>query len=114
MTQHNRRTFLNSTFIAASGVGMTAGMASSAQPSLAQPSVDQKTVAQRSERIPKAKKEWPIWDETEETALVNVLNSGTWGRTSGGPRCAEFEVAFAKRHQAKYCVLTSSGTTALL
>ncbi len=119
MTQHNRRSFLNSTFIAASGVGMTAGMASSAPPTVApptvaQPTADQKTVDRQTKRIPKAKKEWPIWDETEESALVNVLNSGTWGRTSGGPRCAEFEAAFAKRQQAKYCVLTSSGTTALL
>jgi dTDP-4-amino-4,6-dideoxygalactose transaminase len=114
MTQHNRRNFLNSTFIAASGFGLTAGMVSSAQPNLAQPAVDQKTADQQTKRIPKAKREWPIWDETEETALINVLNSGTWGRTGGGPRCAEFEAAFAKRHQAKYCVLTSSGTTALL
>jgi len=65
-------------------------------------------------RLPKAVTDWPVWDETEETALLNVLNSGTWGRTGGGPRCAEFEAAFAKRLQAKYCVATSSGTTALL
>ncbi len=56
--------------------------------------------------------EWPVWDETEENALLDVLNSGTWGRTGGGPKCAAFEAAFAKRMQAKHCVLTASGTTA--
>jgi dTDP-4-amino-4,6-dideoxygalactose transaminase len=58
--------------------------------------------------------EWPIFDGREEKALIDVLNSGKWGRTSGGPRLAEFETAFSERMRARYCVATSSGTTALL
>jgi perosamine synthetase len=57
---------------------------------------------------------WPVWDATEESALRDVLNSGRWSRTSGGPRLAAFEAAFAARQKAKYCIATSSGTTALL
>jgi perosamine synthetase len=59
--------------------------------------------------------DWPIVDAREEKALMDVLHSGKWGRTGGGPlRVTEFEAAFAERMRAKYCVATSSGTTALL
>ena len=66
--------------------------------------------------VPPAKPvmEWPIWDSREEKALLDVLNSGKWGRTSGGDRLAEFEAVFAERMRARHCVATSSGTTALL
>ena len=58
---------------------------------------------------------WPIVDSREEKALLEVLHSGHWGRSgAGGARVKEFEALFAKRLQAKYCVATSSGTTALL
>lgn len=101
-----RRNFIRSTVAVSAGACIA-----KASPVVAQPvTVVEKTL----ERVPKAVTEWPVWDETEETALINVLNSGTWGRTSGGPRCAEFEAAFSKRLQAKYCVATASGTTALL
>ena len=62
----------------------------------------------------KAAAEWPIWDSREETALLDVLNSGKWGRTSGARRLKEFEAAFAERMRARHCIATSSGTTALL
>ncbi len=56
---------------------------------------------------------WPKWDAREEQALLDVLRSGKWGR-GGGTKVAEFERVFAARMRAKYCVATSSGTTALL
>lgn len=62
----------------------------------------------------KAKVDWPMWDESEAEALLEVLNSGKWGRTSGGKKLREFEAAFAAAMQAKHCLATSSGTTALL
>ena len=106
-TSQSRRAFINITVAVGAGVCIGKSTATAAQPTAI-------FVEKSADRIPKAVTEWPVWDETEETALVNVLNSGTWGRTSGGPRCAEFEAAFSKRLQAKYCVATSSGTTALL
>lgn len=57
---------------------------------------------------------WPQWDGTDENALLEVLHSGKWGRTVGGNRVKAFEAAFARRMQARFCVATSSGTTALL
>ncbi|MEQ1825269.1 MAG: DegT/DnrJ/EryC1/StrS family aminotransferase [Pirellula sp.] len=58
--------------------------------------------------------EWPVWDSKEQDGLLDVLNSGTWGRTSGGRKVPEFEAAFGERMKAKYCLATSSGTSALL
>ena len=57
---------------------------------------------------------WPRWDKREEDALLKVLHSGKWGRTSGGTTLKEFETAFAEKMGAKFCLATSSGTTALL
>ena len=58
--------------------------------------------------------DWPLVDAGDEKALLDVLRSGKWGRTSGGARNREFETLFAQRMEAKHCVATSSGTTALL
>ncbi len=58
--------------------------------------------------------EWPIWDDSEASGLLEVLNTGKWGRTSNGPWIKRFEAAFAETMQAKYCLATASGTTALL
>ncbi len=62
----------------------------------------------------KAKVEWPLWDDEEANQLLEVLNSGHWGRTSGGKYAKRFESAYAARMKAKFCIATSSGTTALL
>lgn len=56
---------------------------------------------------------WPIWDSTDVDGLVAVLNSGTWGRLSG-KRVAEFEQRWRETMQARFCIATSSGTTALM
>lgn len=56
---------------------------------------------------------WPKWDNREEQALLSVLRSGKWGR-GNGTKVAELERVYAERMKAKYCVATSSGTTALL
>ena len=56
---------------------------------------------------------WPQWDSTDADGLVAVLNSGKWGRLNG-TRVAEFEQCWRETMQARYCIATSSGTTALL
>ena len=60
--------------------------------------------------------EWPVWAANDEQALLDVLRSGKWGRTSAGNtgRVHEFEKVFAERMKAKFCIATSSGTTALM
>ena len=52
----------------------------------------------------------PETGEEEWLALREPLESG-W--LTQGPKVAQFEAAFAERHQAKHAVATTSGTTAL-
>ena len=102
-TSFSRRNFIRSTTIASAGACLGSQVASAAP-------VDKTAVALAE----KAKVDWPIWDSTEEAALLDVLNSGTWGRTTGGRRMVPFETEFAERMKARFCIATSSGTTALL
>ncbi len=94
------------------GTAATAGLAAG----LARPAAAAET-APAAPAAPRAAagSEWPLFDTGDEQALLGVLRSGKWGRTSGGgARNREFEAVFARRMQAKHCVATSSGTTALL
>ncbi len=56
---------------------------------------------------------WPVWDDSDAGGLLDVLNSGRWGR-GAGKRVAEFEERWRETMQAQHCVATSSGTTALM
>ncbi len=102
-TPFSRRNFIRSTTIASAGACLASRVANGAP-------ADKTSVA----LVEKAKVEWPVWDSTEEAAMLDVLNSGTWGRTGGGRRMVPFETAFAEKMQARFCIATSSGTTALL
>ena len=55
---------------------------------------------------------WPIWDEREARALLEVLNSGAWGAHAGG-KSAEFCATFAAYQDAHYGVAATNGTAAL-
>jgi len=55
---------------------------------------------------------WPVHDESEEQALIQVLRSGRWGRIDGD-RVAAFEETFAAYQDARYGVACSSGTAAV-
>src|SRR5690242_1354739 len=53
---------------------------------------------------------WPIHDEREEAALVEVLRSGEWWY---GERVRQFEREFAAFQGAKFAVSCTNGTTAI-
>lgn len=55
---------------------------------------------------------WPVHDERERQALLDVLDSGVWWRTPGTKTLA-FEQAFARYHQARYGIAVTNGTHAL-
>src|SRR5882762_8865427 len=55
---------------------------------------------------------WPHYDEAEERALKQVLESGIWWRTPG-TKTLEFEQAFAKFHGARHGIAVTNGTAAL-
>jgi dTDP-4-amino-4,6-dideoxygalactose transaminase len=69
---------------------------------------------------------WPVWDEREEQALLEVLRSGKWWRFSYGvgvelrepetgnrSRVVKFQEAFARYHQAKFALACANGTGAI-
>jgi len=69
---------------------------------------------------------WPVWDDGEEHALLEVLRSGKWWRFSYGvgvelrepetgdrSRVVEFQEAFARHHQAKFGLACANGTAAI-
>jgi dTDP-4-amino-4,6-dideoxygalactose transaminase len=70
---------------------------------------------------------WPVFDETEEQALLEVLHSGKWWQFAygqgaelrepepGQPRSkvAEFQEAFAHLQQARYGIACANGTAAI-
>jgi dTDP-4-amino-4,6-dideoxygalactose transaminase len=60
---------------------------------------------------------WPVFDKSEEEALLRVLRSGKWFR-GGYPEASlsevgQFEEKFAKYQDAKYGVCVTNGTAAL-
>lgn len=62
----------------------------------------------RTERWPS----WPVFDKTEEDAVLGVLRSGVWYR-GNGKQVPAFEKAYAGVTGAKGCLATANGTSAL-
>ena len=69
---------------------------------------------------------WPVHDEKEEQAVLEVLRSGEWWRQSHGQvlaaaesddelfsPVARFQRAFARRHDCKYGICTVNGTVSI-
>lgn len=56
--------------------------------------------------------EWPLYDDRERSALMQVLESRTWWRTPG-TRTLQFENNFARYHAARHGVAVTNGTAAL-
>lgn len=54
---------------------------------------------------------WPVFDEAERTAILEVLESGAWGGYS--PKVSDFEQAFAGYHGARFGVSACNGTVTL-
>ena len=54
---------------------------------------------------------WPVWDEREQAAVAQVLNSARWGL--GGTQIPAFAERFAQYQQAAHAIPVSSGTKAL-
>ncbi|RIH64508.1 DegT/DnrJ/EryC1/StrS family aminotransferase [Mariniphaga sediminis] len=55
--------------------------------------------------------QWPVWDENEEKALLEVLHSGVW--SYNGPKEAEFNKKFAEFTGVKYAISAANGTATL-
>ncbi len=55
---------------------------------------------------------WPVFDQTEERALLDSLRSGKWYR-GNGQMVNRFEQAYARLTGARFCLATANGTSAL-
>ena len=56
---------------------------------------------------------WPVWDESDERAVLETLRSGRWGSSGGGARVDEFAAKFAAYQDAKHGVAVTNGTAAI-
>jgi L-glutamine:2-deoxy-scyllo-inosose/3-amino-2,3-dideoxy-scyllo-inosose aminotransferase len=54
---------------------------------------------------------WPVWDEKEEKALLEVLNSGVW--SYNGPKETEFNKRFAEYTGTNYAICAANGTVTI-
>jgi len=66
-----------------------------------------------AERLRELVPQWPIYDEEDERAVVEVVRSRRWCRLYLGSRAEMFEKMFAEYHQAKYGIAVANGTVAL-
>ncbi len=60
---------------------------------------------------------WPVFDDRDKKALIDVLESGQWCSLAGfdfDSKVAQFEREFAKWIGAKYAIATNNGTSALV
>ena len=57
--------------------------------------------------------QWPMLDEEDKKAVLEVLESKRWCRIYPGSRVEEFEKAFAQYHDAKHGIAVSNGTVAI-
>jgi len=54
---------------------------------------------------------FPVFDKSDETALIGVLHSGAWGGYN--PKVGEFEKAFADFHESRFGISAANGTVTL-
>ena len=66
-----------------------------------------------AERLKELVPPWPIYDEEDEKAVVEVVRSRRWCRLYPSSKAEVFERMFAEYHQAKYGIAVANGTVAL-
>ena len=56
---------------------------------------------------------WPVFDQSEERAILDTLRGGKWYR-GNGKNVARFEEAYAQLTGARTCLATANGTSSLI
>jgi perosamine synthetase len=96
----NRRQFMAATTSVSVSLALTGAAAAAEKPAL---------LGGKPVRT-KGYQSWPLVADADEKAVLEVVRSGRWYR---GRSVDQFEETFAKASDAKYCVATASGTSAL-
>lgn len=104
-TTYNRRDFISAAAIAGSGIVIS-------KPHFSFADDGKPAILGGSKAKPDSFPKWPVFDKTEEDALLEVLKSGRWGRLSGKV-VAGFENRYAELLGVKHSLGVSSGTSAL-
>jgi perosamine synthetase len=105
-TDLTRRQFLGNTTLAAAGLSLTTPAFGSTS------GAGEKPAKLGGKPLCSGFPGWPVYDQTEEKALLDTLHTGQWFRGSG-KAVAGFEDAYEKLTGAKHCLATASGTAAL-
>ena len=104
-TKYNRRDFISAAAIAGGGIAVGAPYFSFADDG-------KPAILGGSKAKADSFTNWPLFNETEERALIDVLKSGKWGRLNGKV-VAGFEGEYAKLLGVNHSLGVSSGTSAL-
>lgn len=102
MSEQSKRPFSRRRFVGAAAASSLARAGESDRPALLG------GAPVRGEAFPG----WPVRDDVEDRAMLEVVRSGRWGRGTGGA-VAAFESKYAQSIGARHCLATSSGTSAL-
>jgi len=97
-----RRRFLRASTLAPAAISLKAA-----------PAVATPAILGGSKAHPTPFPSWPVFDQSEERAVLDTLRSGKWYRGSG-KRVDQFQKAYADLTGAKFCLATANGTSALL
>lgn len=100
-SEFNRRQFIAATTAAGAALTLTGAAGETGKPA----KLGGKPV--RTKSFPS----WPNVGAAEEKGVLGAVRAGRWNNNVA---VARFEENYAKMNDAKYCVATSSGTTALL
>ena len=112
----NRRQLLGAATLAGAGMAMTPTVAMDGVKNFTPMSLgdnDKPALLGGPMAHPDPLPKWPVYDSTEEQAMVDVVRSEKWGRLDGSKVSPTFEQEYAKMNDVKYCLGLSSGTSAL-
>src|SRR4030095_13885404 len=97
-----RRRFLGASTLAPAAISLKAA-----------PAVDTPAILGGATAHPTPFPSWPVFDQSEERAVLDTLRSGNWYR-GAGKMVDQFQKAYADLTGAKFCLATANGTSALL
>lgn len=107
MKMINRRKFLQTSAIAGAGLTLMPNLTFAGNGS-----GNNKPVLLGGKKSTYEFSRWPIYGQTEEKALLDVLHSNKWGRLDGNVT-ATFEKAYSELIGVRHTLAVSSGTSAL-
>jgi dTDP-4-amino-4,6-dideoxygalactose transaminase len=105
-----RRRFLGASTLAPAALSLEAAPLADTP---ADPSAGTPAILGGAKAHPSPFPSWPVFDQTEERAMLDTLRSGKWYRGTG-KMVDQFQKAYAELTGARFCLGTANGTSALL